>query len=353
MRYKVDVREDFEKSLLFWYDKFIKSKLISLSNRHVEENAKLSAIIGALNHGTKEIEELKNLAKEARNIGLIGINLFISPLEKFYHYAVPMKMQSLKEIDEEFLSEFLASQTGSLSDATKKNYRIAMLSLFKFIDKSNEENGSSHQFRIELKNWNGLGGRKGEKLPAHMQKEEISRFFKAIETTEFKPYAQAKNRLLIKMILYTGMRVSEALGIKLKDMVREDGFYLFYIRGKGNKPRTAIIKGEHIEHDLREWLEYRNSESALLFQSRTGKPLTQAYVSYVMDKMLLVAGIRKEKNGAHMLRHTFATLLYQKNRDLVLVQEALGHADLNTSKIYTHFDKERLKIAANTMDDMA
>lgn len=53
-----------------------------------------------------------------------------------------------------------------------------------------------------------------------------------------------------------------------------------------------------------------------------------------------------------MLRHTFATLLYQ-NKDLVLVQEALGHADLNTSKIYTHFDKERLKIAANTMDDMA
>lgn len=353
MRYKVDCKEDFEKSLLFWYDKFIKSKLISLSNRHVEENAKLSAIIGALNHGTKEMEELKNLAKEARNIGLIGINLFISPLEKFYHYAVPMKMRSLKEVDEEFLGEFLASQTGSLSDATKKNYRIAMIALFKFIDKNNEENGASHQFRIELKNWNGLGGRKGEKLPAHMQKEEILRFFQAIETTEFKPYAQAKNRLLIKMILYTGMRVSEALGLKLKDMVRDGEFYVFYIRGKGNKPRTAMIKAEHIERDLSEWMEYRNDESALLFQSRTGKPLTQAYVSYVMDKMLLVAGVRKEKNGAHMLRHTFATLLYQKNRDLVLVQEALGHADLNTSRIYTHFDKERLKIAANTMDDMA
>ena len=53
-----------------------------------------------------------------------------------------------------------------------------------------------------------------------------------------------------------------------------------------------------------------------------------------------------------MLRHTFATLLYQKNRDLVLVQEALGHSDLNTSRIYTHFDKERLKIAADTMDDL-
>ncbi|AOO65415.1 tyrosine-type recombinase/integrase [Sulfurospirillum halorespirans] len=353
MRYKVDVKENFEQSLLFWLDRFIKSKLTSLSNRHVEENAKLSAIIGSLNHGSESMDDLKNLAKEARNIGLIGINLFINPLEKFYHYLTPMKLGSLKEIDEELLSEFLASQTGSLSDATKKNYRIALLGLFKFIDKQNEdESGSSYQFRIELKNWGGLGGRKGEKLPAHMYKEELTRFFKAIEETEFKPYAQAKNRLLIKLILYTGMRVSEALGMRLKDMVKDGEYYVFQIRGKGNKPRTAMVKVENIAHDLEEWMGYRSNESMLLFQSRTGKPLTQAYVSYIMDKMLLHAGIRKEKNGAHMLRHTFATLLYQKNHDLILVQEALGHADLNTSRIYTHFDKERLKIAADTMDGM-
>ena len=205
---------------------------------------------------------------------------------------------------------------------------------------------------MELKNWGGLGGRKGEKLPAHMYKEELSRFFKAIEETEFKPYVQAKNRLLIKLILYTGMRVSEALEMRLKDMVKDGEYYVFQIRGKGNKPRTAMVKVENIAHDLEEWMGYRSSENMLLFQSRTGKPLTQAYVSYIMDKMLLHAGIRKEKNGAHMLRHTFATLLYQKNHDLILVQEALGHADLNTSRIYTHFDKERLKIAADTMDGM-
>lgn len=353
MRYKVDEKERFDVSLLFWMDKFIKSKLTSLSNRHVEENAKLSYIIGVLNQGTKTMDELKNLSKEARNIGLIGINLYINPLEKFYHYAAPMHFTSLKEIDEEFVSEFLASQTGSLSDATKKNYRMAIVSFFKFVDKQNEEpSGNSHQFRIELKNWGGLGGRKGEKLPAHMYKEELSRFFKAIEETVFKPYSQAKNRLLIKIILYTGMRVSEALGIKLKDIVHEDEYIIFHIRGKGNKARTAMVKSEYIASDLAQCLEYRCKEVAFLFQSRTGKVLTQAYVSYVMDKMLTQAGIRKEKNGAHMLRHTFATLLYQKNRDLILVQEALGHADLNTSRIYTHFDKERLKIAADTMDGM-
>ncbi len=353
MRYSINHKKTFNDNLLFWLDRFVKSKLTSLSNRYVNNNEKLSIIIGRLNQGTSSIDELKQLCKDARNIGLIGINTYINPLYKFYMYIINFSFDSLKELDEEVLSEFLASQTGSLSDATKKNYRMAVVAFFGFIDKQNEDNtGNAHQFRIELKNWGGLKTTHANKLPSHMQDKELKRFLKAIDTTEFKEYAQAKNRLLIKTILYSGMRVSEALGLHVKDMVAEDGFYIFQIRGKGNKPRVAMIKQHYIKKDLHEWLEFRDVNSPLLFQSRTGKALTQSYVSYIMDKILLKAGVRKEKNGAHMLRHTFATKLYQKNRDLVLVQEALGHADINTSRIYTHFDKERLKAAASTLDDI-
>jgi len=353
MRYPINYKNNFSDNLLFWLDRFVKSKLTSLSNRNVTNNAKLSLIIGNLNQGTHDMCELKQLAKDARNIGLIGINTYINPLDKFYRYIINFSFNSITEIDEEVLSEFLASQTGSLSDATKKNYRMAVVAFFSFIDKQNEDkHGKSHQFRIELKNWGGLSSTHANKLPSHMQDKELKRFLDAIETTQFKEYAQAKNRLLIKTILYSGMRVSEALGLHVKDIVLEDGFYTFYIKGKGNKPRVAMIKQQYIKKDLQEWLDIRDESLAFLFQSRTGKPLTQSYVSYIMDKILLKAGVRKEKNGAHMLRHTFATKLYQKNRDLVLVQEALGHADINTSRIYTHFDKERLKAAANTMDDL-
>ena len=97
-------------------------------------------------------------------------------------------------------------------------------------------------------------------------------------------------------------------------------------------------------------IEYKPLNSDLLFCSRTGKKLSQPYVSYIMEKILLVAGLRKEKNGAHMLRHSFGTKLYNQSHDLILVQEALGHSDINTSRIYTHFDKNRLKKSADIFD---
>jgi integrase/recombinase XerD len=104
-----------------------------------------------------------------------------------------------------------------------------------------------------------------------------------------------------------------------------------------------MIKNSIIQNDLSNWQEIKQCSGNLLFCNNKGNRLTQAYISRIVEKILLSAGIRKEKNGAHMLRHTFATMLYQKNRDLILVQESLGHADINTSRIYTHFDKQRLR----------
>ncbi|MBT0881540.1 tyrosine-type recombinase/integrase, partial [Campylobacter sp. 2018MI27] len=108
-------------------------------------------------------------------------------------------------------------------------------------------------------------------------------------------------------------------------------------------------------NSIKEHLEYFNNfaePNQYLFTNKQGKPLTQAYISRLIENVLLAAGIRKEKNGAHMLRHSFATLLYKKEKDLLLVQEALGHASLNTSRIYTHFDNDKLKLAAKIANNL-
>jgi len=326
--------------LLFWISRFIKYKVTTLSNRQVNNKEQLAKLIQDLTLHVENIRELKDMVKEIRNVGITGIHLYFIPIEKLYHYVLNYGADSLKEIDEEFLSEFLAIETSTLSDATKKNYRIALLSFFGFLDKQNDE---KYSFLIELKNWGGLGGKSGEKLPSYMKRDEVTKFIKAIDDYKFGPKVKSRNKLIIKIILYTGVRVGEALGISTKDIYEDGDFFMIQVRGKGNKPRVVMIKKDIIIEDFKNWMELKNCESALLFCNKFGKKLTQAYISRTVEKILLSVGIKKEKNGAHMLRHTFATMLYQKNHDLILVQESLGHADINTSRIYTHFDSEKMK----------
>ncbi|HEC1751136.1 TPA: tyrosine-type recombinase/integrase [Campylobacter lari] len=345
MKYPLDCEENFEKSFLFWLCRYVKFKLNSLSNKELKDPQALAVVNLALSKGVKNIQELDAYVKKVRNAGLSGVNTYFNPLKKLYEYLLFYKLYSLKQIDEELLVEILASISASLSDASKKNYRIAVINFFAFLDKQNEEDQKAHIFDINLKNWAGISGSKGVKLPEYMNEDEVSKFLDAIDNTDFKSNT-IRNRLIIKIIIFTGIRVSEAINIKLKDISEENDLYIIRIRAKGNKYRVVMIKKELIEHLLKDVKVNYLSCDGLLFVNRNGKALTQAYVSRIVEQILFKAGIRKQKNGAHMLRHTFATLLYKKQKDLVLVQEALGHASLNTSRIYTHFDNEKLKLAA-------
>jgi len=350
MKYLIDAKNNVNETLLFWMIKFVRYKLTSLSNTNVEVSSNLSLVLAKINKA-KSIKELKEVVLFARNIGIIGINTYFNPLYKLYGYISELELDSMRDIDEEMLSDFLAIHTSSLADATKKNYRIALLNFFAFLDKQNRnDDDSNYTYNIELKNWGGLGGKSGTKLPSYMTKEEIDKFIKAIDEYEFKPSIKHRNSLIIKIILYTGMRVSEAINLKTKDINLQDDLYVLQIRGKGNKPRVVLIKKSIIENNLKGWLKSKPQNTITLFCTRDGKKLSQPYISRVVENILMSVGIRKEKNGAHMLRHSFATLLYQKSQDLVLLQEALGHSDINTSRIYTHFDTTKLKATTNIMD---
>ncbi|MDR1006945.1 MAG: tyrosine-type recombinase/integrase [Campylobacteraceae bacterium] len=351
MKYPIDCKDNFNSTLLFWICRFVRAKLNSLSNKELKEPKTLQSVMFELTKEIKSIDKLNELVKKARNAGLTGINTYFIPIKKLYDMLIFQKLYSMKQIDEELLSDFLASNTGGLSDASKKNHRMAILSFFSYLDKQNEEDGKSHVYNIELKHWGGIVGNKGQKLPEFMDENELKRFLEAIDSCQFKS-AALRNRLIVKFIMYTGIRVSEALGLKVRDVSEEKDCFVLRIRGKGNKYRIVLLKRILVENELKEHINTSlPNEYGLLFCNKNGSKLTQAYVSRIVEQMLIIAGIRKEKNGAHMLRHTFATLLYRKRKDIVLVQEALGHASLNTSRIYTHFDSNKLREAANVTEE--
>ncbi len=354
MKHPLEELKDPVENLLLWIGRFLRYKCTSLSNSQVKDQNKIFECLNELNQACSS-SQLEKVCKKARNVGLLGINTYALPLLKFYEYAQKLSLKSLKSIDEVMLAEFLSIYTGGLSLATKKNYRIALLGLFSYIDKQNQdENEKSYIYNITLKNISGVNQSAGNKLPTHLNNEELEKFLEGIDKIEMSAKVRARNRLLIKIIVFTGMRSNEALQLKIKDFTLENGCYTILIKGKGDKYRAVMLKAFHIESLLKEWLIERELypvKNDLLFCNQKGSALTQAYLYNQVERIINFAGLRREKNGAHMLRHSFATLLYQKRHDLILVQEALGHASLNTSRIYTHFDKERLKEAASIWEE--
>ncbi|WP_208388760.1 tyrosine recombinase XerH [Helicobacter pylori] len=354
MKHPLEELKDPVENLLLWIGRFLRYKCTSLSNSQVKDQNKVFECLNEFNQACSS-SQLEKVCKKARNVGLLGINTYALPLLKFYEYAQKLSLKSLKNIDEVMLAEFLSIYTGGLSLATKKNYRIALLGLFSYIDKQNQdENEKSYIYNITLKNISGVNQSAGNKLPTHLNNEELEKFLESIDKIEMSAKVRARNRLLIKIIVFTGMRSNEALQLKIKDFTLENGCYTILIKGKGDKYRAVMLKAFHIESLLKEWLIERELypvKNDLLFCNQKGSALTQAYLYKQVERIINFAGLRREKNGAHMLRHSFATLLYQKRHDLILVQEALGHASLNTSRIYTHFDKQRLKEVASIWEE--
>ncbi|MFW6159375.1 MAG: site-specific tyrosine recombinase XerD [Planctomycetota bacterium] len=153
-----------------------------------------------------------------------------------------------------------------------------------------------------------------------------------------------RDRALLEVMYATGARVSEVADLKLGDVNLEFRFLRCF--GKGSKERVVPL-GERAVEALERYLRETRPKldrggSPLVFLSRSGRRLGRRAIWSRVRKHARAAGLRK-KVSPHTLRHSFATHLLQGGADLRAVQEMLGHANIATTQIYTHVDKERLK----------
>lgn len=154
-----------------------------------------------------------------------------------------------------------------------------------------------------------------------------------------------RDRAMLELIYACGLRISELLGIKQNQIHADSGF--LRVIGKGSKERVVPI-GEVAMNWLvyyREKVRPHLAQSAagdVLFLNNRGKPMSRMGFWKILRKYVVAAGIKKEITP-HTFRHSFATHLLEGGADLRVVQELLGHADISTTQIYTHIDREYLK----------
>ena len=184
--------------------------------------------------------------------------------------------------------------------------------------------------------------KKEKKVPNYLQYDE---FEKIIRSIPCDTALGIRNSLLIELLYATGIRVSELVNIKLKDItIKEKSIRII---GKGNKERI-VYYGEYASIALKKYLDtsrdvlLKNKNNVYLLVNHLGNQLTTAGVRDILEKIVQLASL-KHKISPHTLRHTFATHLLSEGADLRAVQELLGHESLSTTQIYTHVGLDRLK----------
>ena len=176
----------------------------------------------------------------------------------------------------------------------------------------------------------------GRYLPDVLSEEEV---FRIIDSVDVFTWQGSRDKAILEVLYGCGIRVSEAVGLKVSGLYFKEGFVR--VIGKGNKERLVPLN-EMAAESLKSYLDRRpepaDSESDdVVFLNRFGKPLSRQSMFKMIKTQALLADIRKEISP-HTFRHSFATHLVEHGADLRVVQEMLGHESVTTTEIYTHID---------------
>jgi len=189
--------------------------------------------------------------------------------------------------------------------------------------------------------------RHDREAPSFLSPAEVKALVKAVAAR--KGEAAERDLVMLRVLLGTGIRLAELVGLDIAD-VRLDEKQLRIRRAKGGKPQVRFLNTE-LRSILRKYVQRRRKEMAetdALFLSNRDRRISTRQVQERMGLWLAWAGL-DGKITVHGLRHTFATLLYGRTHNLLLVAKALGHARVTTTQVYAHISNDELEEALESL----
>ncbi len=262
-------------------------------------------------------ESLTKMERELaiRNYSPKTINTYCHGLRKYFYY----KKQAVELFDEENIKDFLLTCAKSGISAQTRNL---FLNAIKFYYRNVVKIPTNISVR---------SAKSEHRLPVVLTRDDIDKLLNV--TTN------PKHRLLLALAYGAGLRVSEIINLKVKDIDLEQ-LVLTVRQGKGNKDRITVLP-EKIRPELTNYLTDKNINDYVFASERGGK-LTTRTAQKVFENSLHKAGIQKSATF-HSLRHSFATHLLENGVDIRYVQELLGHRNIRTTQRYTQVTNPMLK----------
>ncbi len=180
-----------------------------------------------------------------------------------------------------------------------------------------------------------------KKLPTYLTNEEIAKLFN-IRLTKPVDY---RNKAILEVMYATGARISEVINLELNQIDFEE--CIIRVVGKGKKERiiplddVAIDALDNYINNYRPFL-IKNETCNYVFLNKNGEKISRQMIFKILKNLANKAGITKEISP-HTLRHSFASNLLNNGADLRVIQELLGHENLETTEIYSHLQNKKIK----------
>ena len=164
-----------------------------------------------------------------------------------------------------------------------------------------------------------------------------------------------RNRCVMGLMYEAGLRISEALALKDRDVVLDEK-RVEILRGKGHKPRTVYFRSDELALMIERWKEKRPRGEHLFCSVRfpgKGEALCPWAFRNSFRRYVEKAGLDSELVTPHVLRHTCATEMMRRGVSLRVIQEALGHKNISTTQIYTHVVNEDVRLAMTSASKLS
>jgi len=281
------------------------------------------------------IQQFLDHLRVERELTPATVEAYGRDLAGFAHFAAGRTISRADTVNPIDVLDFLVHlNERKLSARSQARRLVALRQLFKFL-KGERIVTANPTEDIDLPRF-------GRKLPDFLSIEEVDRLLAAPDRSTPRG---ARDAAMIETLYATGLRVSELVKLRMRDLNFDAGYLMTL--GKGRKQRLVPV-GEAALASIKSYVEtiravFSGARAVdTLFLTHHGRAMTRQGFWKLLGRYAVAGGIRK-RISPHKLRHSFATHLVERGADLRAVQAMLGHADIGTTEIYTHVSRGHLR----------
>jgi integrase/recombinase XerD len=282
----------------------------------------------------KHVELFLDYLSVERGLSKNTILAYRSDLKDYTGFLEAVAKKSVSASSREDIRDFMLHQKDKGLSVNSISRALAALRMFyRFLAREKLIKSDVSSYIDSPKLW--------KKIPDVLNLDEVERL---IEAPDLNSPQGIRDRAILEVMYATGMRVSEVAGLRVTDLNADVGFVRCL--GKGKKERIVPLGTKAVAAVARylEKVRPRLAKSGVqeLFLNRSGRKISRVSLWKLIKGYARKARIKKPIRP-HILRHSFATHLLERGADLRSVQEMLGHANISTTQIYTHINKDRLR----------